>query len=657
MEQNPHLLAQQLIEARQFEQAAALLAQPQHDVVHEAARCRLVGVLLLHRDQPREAEAWLRSSLELAQPPETYDNLSVALIAQGRYAEAEPLCRQALALAPQFAIAANNLATCLRNQSKFQEAVDVNVRAVNLNPQFVGAWGNLISLLREVGMYPQSIDVGNQALARFPDEFDISRHLGDCLLWIGKITDSANVFRNYMTRHPEHAQNLRKLGQILFQCLGELEEGMRYLRRAIELDPADVTTHSAYLCCLQYQDGLSPADLLREHKLWDDRHTPTGEAPPRWLVDRQLPRPLKIAVLTSDLGEHPVARLTVAAFEGLAQLPCTLVAYNDRNQQDPLSQRLRRTFHEWRDVAPLSSPQVAEMIRQDRIDVLFDLAGHTRGMRLSVFAERPAPVQITWLGYQGTTGLRAMDYLLADPRLTPPGAENNYRERILNMPHHYVVWDATDEMAPPVGPLPALASGRFTFGSFNHPAKIAPAMFDLWCEILRQTPGSRLILKYRWFQDEPYRRDFAARFVRQGIAAERIDLQPGWDRKGMVESYGQLDLALDPLPFTGGMTTAEALWMGVPVLTWPGETFASRQSLSYVEPLGLHEFIASSKEDYLAKAIGWTKRLPELAEIRSGMRTRMLGSPLTDGARFARDLLERLQTALAEKFAQETLLK
>jgi predicted O-linked N-acetylglucosamine transferase (SPINDLY family) len=637
--------AQAHVNARRFADAEALLQQPGATVGTEADRCRLLGVIALYRSQPLAAEPWLRQSLGLYVRPETLDNLGVALLAQGRYAEAEACCRKALELAPDFAIALTNLGTCLRHQGKFTEAIDVAVRSVNLAPDNGAAWCNLIALLRDAGRYESAIAVGRQALARLPTDYEIHRHTADAQIWVGKVSDAIATCRHYLEHRPDDPPTLRKLGMLLVQCMGATEEGMAILRRAVAQAPEDLHTLSGYLCCLQYLPEISPQELLAEHRRWDERFGVAPPAVPNHDAPREPGRPLRIAILTSDLGEHPVARLVIAAFEALRALPCALVAYNDRSGKEAMTRRFQQAFHEWRDVSSVHNNTLIEQIRRDRIDVLFDLAGHTRGLRLPVFAARPAPVQITWLGYQGTTGMRAMDYLLADRHLVPPEFEANYQERILRMPHSYVCWDRNDELAPPVGPLPAHANGFVTFGSFNHPAKITPEVIALWAEILKRVPTARLALRYRWFHDEAVKRLLLERFAQAGVAAERIELAVGWDRRGMLEAYHKIDLALEPFPFSGGMTTGEALWMGVPTLTLPGATFASRQSLSYVATVGLNDFVARCKEDYVERAVSWANRLADLAELRQSLRPRIAASPLADAPSFARDLLALLTTA------------
>jgi protein O-GlcNAc transferase len=291
----------------------------------------------------------------------------------------------------------------------------------------------------------------------------------------------------------------------------------------------------------------------------------------------------------------------------------------------------------------MSDQQLAEQIRADRIDILFDLAGHTAGNRLLVFARKPARIQISWIGYEGTTGLEAMDYLLADHLMIPLGSERRYRERVLRMPDGYLCYDPP-ETAPPVEPPPALNNGFTTFGSFNNPAKITAEVVEVWATILRAAPSAHLLMKYRGLGDQAVRRRFLDLFVAQGVAPERLDMRPWSSYSDYLATYRDVDVALDPFPFSGSATTCESLWMGVPVITSPGDTFAGRHSLSHLTSVGLTETIALDLDTYVDLAVALAGDPARLTVLRSGLRERMAASPLCDGKRFASQLSSLLTT-------------
>jgi predicted O-linked N-acetylglucosamine transferase (SPINDLY family) len=349
-----------------------------------------------------------------------------------------------------------------------------------------------------------------------------------------------------------------------------------------------------------------------------------------------------LGFVSPDLGRHPVGYFLVRVLENLGPEGHETIAYSDRIVKDDLTHRLQAAATRWRDVFGIGDQHLAEQIRADRIDVLFDLAGHTAHNRLLVFARKPAPIQVTWAGYVGTTGLKAMDYLLADRYQVPPGAERHYQERVLRMPDGYVCYDPPP-YASPVAPLPALDRGHVTFGCFNNPAKITPQAIAVWARILRRLPGARLLLKFKGWDDIGVARRFAEMFAAQAIAPARLEFRGYAPHAELLAEYNGIDLALDPFPYSGGLTTCEALWMGVPVVTCPLETFASRHSLSHLSAVGLTETVASDLDEYADLAVSLAGDLPRLAGLRSRLRERMAASPLCDGKRFAADLSSLLQ--------------
>jgi protein O-GlcNAc transferase len=417
--------------------------------------------------------------------------------------------------------------------------------------------------------------------------------------------------------------------------------------RAFYLSPT-AENSSLILGSLQYSDEITAERLLQTHRVWDSTHAKrVASAPPLRIRPRLDAGRLRIGFMSADTGLLPLQCMVVPAIELLDKTKCSIAAYLDHVVDDERLPRFRKTAELWRITQDLSNEQLAAQIRQDEIDILVDLSGH-KGNRLLVFASRPAPLQVTWFGYVGTTGLSAMDCLLADRYHVRPGEETNYVETVLRMPNGYACYEPPAD-APPVGPLPAFASGYITFGSFNNPAKFSGLILDVWAEILRRIPTARLLLKYGGLDDLDVQADFRARFLQRGIESERILLE-GWSPQAEhLATYGRVDLALDTQPYSGGLTTCEALWMGVPVITWPGKTFAGRHSTSHTSNSGYPEFVAADRAGYIDLAAQWASRLDELATIRLQMRDRVRQSPLCDVSRFGTDLLATLATAWNER--------
>jgi protein O-GlcNAc transferase len=340
------------------------------------------------------------------------------------------------------------------------------------------------------------------------------------------------------------------------------------------------------------------------------------------------------------------------------------VCYADQENEDAYTARFRAVANVWRPVFGLSSDELAQQICRDEIDVLVDLMGHT-GNRLPVFAQRPAAVQVTWFGDVGTTGLDVIDFLLADRFHVRPGEEEFYIETVLRLPHGYACYGPPAD-APEAGPLPALAAKEgdreqgtgdrgqrrslarragVTFGCFNNPAKYTPSTLDAWAAILCGVPDSRLLLKYRVLDLPSVQQRLYAQFAQRGVPQEQVVLE-GWSsHRELLAAYNRVDLALDTQPYSGGVTTCEALWMGVPVITYPGRTFAGRHAVSHLTNAGYGQFVAADAAGYVELAVRWAQRLPELAAIRARMREQVRQSPLCDAGGFARDLLAVLRQA------------
>jgi protein O-GlcNAc transferase len=306
-----------------------------------------------------------------------------------------------------------------------------------------------------------------------------------------------------------------------------------------------------------------------------------------------------------------------------------------------MSDRYKAIAREWRDISGLDDAVVAKQIADDGIDILFELSGHTTGNRLSLIAARAAPVQLTWAGYVGTVGLDTLDGIIADPVEIPPEDEQYYVEKVIRLPDCYVCYHPPMD-APEVAPLPSLSGGRFTFGCFNRPAKINESVARAWSRILDEVPDSRILMVYGGLQEAATQDALRGMFARGGVPRDRVELIGLSDQAKIVLAYGDVDLALDPFPYSAGVTTLEAMWMGVPTVTCVGDTFAGRHSAAHLTAAGLREFCLPDVDGYVAAAVSWSRRREELAELRGGLRERVQASPLCDAPRFAQNLSDEL---------------
>jgi predicted O-linked N-acetylglucosamine transferase (SPINDLY family) len=550
--------------------------------------------------------------------PEALNNLGITLNDQGQFDQAVASLRQALALKPDFALAHNNLGTAFQTHGQLDEAVNCFRRAVELQPDYALAYNNLGAVLRDQG----------------------------------RLTEAVACCRRATELLPGYAEAYNNLGNAL-GIQGQLDEALIAYRRALELKPEYAEAHSNLLYTLHFVGKVTPTELVEAHAEYDRQHAVPllGATPPRAGIRDRHAR-LRVGFVSPDLGRHPVGFFLVRVLENLKDQPLETICYSDRVFKDDMTQRLQAAATEWRDVPSLSHEQLAEQIRADRIDILFDLAGHTAHNRLLVFARKPAPIQVTWIGYEGTTGLGTMDYLLADRHVVPEGSERYHRERVLRLPDGYLCYDPPAS-APPVGPPPLLKNGFPTFGSFNKLTKLTPDVIAVWSDILRRVPAARLVLKYRGLGDETVRQRYLDLFAAHGVEPHRLDLLPPSSYEEYLTTYHQVDVVLDPFPFSGSTTTCEALWMGVPVVTCPFETFASRHSLSHLSTVGLTETIARDLDEYVELAVSLAGELPRLTALRADLRERMAASPLCDGKRFAGNLVTILRELAARHHLTE----
>jgi protein O-GlcNAc transferase len=635
----------------------------------------LFGQLSLQRGLLSDAEMAFRQVANLSpRDASAWNWLSIAQRGQGRLAEAEASARQAIALDPSPAIHWTNLANALALQAKWDQAAaafreslarqpgdaeiwcDLGVvehrlrrldaaqaayeRSLALEPGRLGTLTNWSYLLLDCSEWEPALTILNEIVRRDPRRVTAWVAIGNACQRMYRFREAERAYRQALDLEPGHLEAAHNLGQSL-AAQGMAAEAAEQLKSTLAIRP-DMQLHAQLLQILSYVDSMDSIDLLRAHQQWAASYA-DPLAPRTQLRQPGRGTPLRLGFVSADFGQHPLAFLVLPALENLDKSRCFVACYSERRREDEYTARFRATADLWRQTTELSDGELAEQIGRDEIDILFDLMGHT-GKRLLVFARRAAPMQVTWLGYVGTTGLKTIDYLLADRFHVAPGEEDRYVEKVLRMPNGYVCYGPPRDM-PGVGPLPVQTAGRFTFGCFNHPAKYSPSVIAAWAEILRRVPTARLLLKYRGFDQPEFGDDIHARFAQRYIPPNRVLLEGHTPLADHLAAYHRVDLALDTQPFSGCTTTCESLWMGVPVVTLPGATFASRQSTSHMKNAGFPSFVADNMNAYVESAVNWASRLDELAVIRSELRDQASQSPLGDAQRFADDLLAVLTQA------------
>lgn len=405
--------------------------------------------------------------------------------------------------------------------------------------------------------------------------------------------------------------------------------------------PSSLRAVSAAILSLQYTLDVDDQAI---HGITRELVAPLGLPDPVTPYGGPAQQPLRIGFISPDLSDHPVGLLLLPLLLFVDRTRIQPVLYATGGRDDATRVALRR-FCEWHDLQTMSHDEQLRQLRNDRLDILIDLAGHTAGNSLPVFARRAAPLQVSWLGYFGTTGVPAMDGVLLDPWHAPPQAEKLFTEEVLRLPHIRWCYNPV-AFAPPVAPSPANINGFVTFGSFNNTAKYNDAVFDAWARILAAVPSSRLILKWSTFADPHYCESVWTTFASRGITRDRVDLRQRSAHRDVLQQYADIDIALDPFPFTGGYTSCESLWMGVPVVTQYGERTVSRQGYALVSSLGradwCQRWIAQDVDGYVRRAIDLAASTQVLAAIRAELRMVMKSSPLMNGRRFAQDFTKLL---------------
>ena len=559
---------------------------------HRVGSLRKAGALYrqILRQNPRHADA-----LHL---------LGVIACQSGSYGIAVGFIRQAIAIKHHFPKAYCNLGNALMVQGHWDEAVAAYGKAIALKPDYSLAHGCLGGVLGKMGRLDEAVAACREAIALEPGHPDAYVNLGTALMERGQLDESIAAYRQALAHKPDYAE-----------------------------------AHSSLILALHFHSGSDARAIAREQRRWNRRHAePLLGRIPLHPNSRDPERRLRVGYVSPDFRDHVVGWQILPLLREHNRRKFHITGYANVAQPDAMTERLRACTHRWRDISAMSDAEAAQQVRSDRIDILVDLALHTAGNRLLLFARKPAPIQVTFAGYPGTTGLPTIDYRLTDPYLDPPELsprDDSYPERPMHLPHSFWTYESDADDDLPVNALPALASGSVTYGCLGNFCKVSEQVLRLWSRVIRAVPGSRLLLLTP--EGEARRRTLAA-LRRHRVSASRVEFvgrQPWLD---YLRTYHRIDVALDTLPYNGHVTSLDALWMGVPVVTLMGERAVSRAGWSHLSNLGLENLACRSEGQFVQVALGLVKNLPRLSALRSSLRERMRSSPLMDAPRFARDV-------------------
>jgi protein O-GlcNAc transferase len=607
----------------------AIGVDPEHaDALH------MLGVAHMQKGDPGQAAKLIRRAIRVRpDDARAHSNLASALIAASRFDEAIEIARRATELDPGSADAWGNFGTALIRRNRYSEAIEPLRQALALQPGRAGlhsALGAALGVLRD---YEPALESHRRAIELAPDRPQYRNNMALTLRKAGLTGEAEAMLRAIVDEGNTDPDYFASLAEMLRKG-GKLAEAVDVLKQ-IQATDARAAIDRRLTFLQNYADGTTVAEQLEAARQAAARRTSEVERLPELAVDQNPARRLRVGLVSSDLRQHAVALFLLGVVQHIDASEIELFAYSGADSGDDVNRTFRQVIRNWRGTSSLTDAELANVIQSDGIDILLDMSGPTGGGRLGVFARKPAPVSAIWLGYSGTTGHEAVDYIIGDAEVLPEGLVQS-TERPWRLPDAFLCFQPTEE-PPPVNALPALSNGYVTFGSFNNLSKVSDATMETWAAVLEAVPDSRLVLKGQQGSDAAGDTIIDG-LVQRGVARDRIGMLewvPGWCEH--LPLYDKVDIGLDPFPYNGTTTTCESLLMGVPVVTLRGDRFISRVGATLMHNIGLDDWIADSVVDYVELAVTKAQDLETLGTLRAELRQQFLSSPLCDTRRFARN--------------------
>lgn len=561
---------------------------------------------------------------------------------QNQHAAAEQGARALIERFPESGGPWLALARSLTRQERGDEARAALRRALALRPLDAAPYRELAHWMMEDAALDAAVAYFCMALRLVPDDAVLYNGLGATLQRAGRTHASRQSLERAVALAPGMREAHSNLGNT-FMSLGQHERAEAAYRRALQIDQNYFPAYSNLLFAMSHQAGLSAEALFAEHVRFGERASAaaSGSLRKRHANDRDPSRRLRVGLVSGDFRHHAVMNFLEPVLEVLNREQFSLVGYSTFRQEDDVTERVIGLLQEWRQAHSASAVELARLIEDDRIDILFDLSGHTAYNRLPTFAMRPAPIQVSWFGYPATTGLKEMDYYLIDRYVAEPGLlDAQFTEKLVYLPSSgtFKPFPGSPALKEP----PALSNGYVTFGSFNRYSKISDVCVATWARVLLAVPGSKMLLGA--MTDAQVRASMAERFEAHGVGRDRLLFRPRTDMRQYMEFHNEVDIVLDTFPYTGGTTTNHALWMGVPVLAMQGATRVERQTAGLLGRAGLRDWVCDSPDQYVAQAVSWAGRLDELSALRLGMRQRLRDAPGRSPGTVARGLESAMRT-------------
>jgi len=533
--------------------------------------------------------------------------LGFSLHQQGHLKIAVAKYEQAIFIDPKFTFAHNNLGNVLKDLGKFDEALSKYQHSIKLNPNYAEAYYNQGLVYKKIHKYNESIKSFQNALEIKSDYLDAYFDLGQVYVIVGKFEEAINNFQKVINLKPDFTS---AYNNIFFTLL--------YMKKE---------NHEFFLSLAKkFRSSLKIIDknLLLKYQF------------------ENKPKKLRIGFVSGDFLEHPVGYILLATLKNLKNKNIELIGYSNFFKKDNFSIKLKSHFNKWREIQYKKDIEVVNQIRKDKINILFDLSGHSAKNRLPIFINKPAPIQISWGGYPGFIGIPEIDYVIGDPYVTPKNENRYFSEKVLLLPNIWICFTAP-EFEVKIKELPAVKNKYITFGSFNNLSKINKEVVSLWSKILKSVPKSKFFLKSHVLDDPYFKKLIINNFEKNNVNTDSIIIEGRSNRNEYLNCYNKIDIALDPFPWSGGISTFESIWMGVPVLTKKGENkFVSHQTESINHNSGMSNWIAKDENEYLAKAIKFSSNINELTKIRKNLRKKILKLPSFNAHLFAEEFNKEL---------------
>jgi protein O-GlcNAc transferase len=633
----------------------------------------LLAVIAQDEGRQAEAESHARAAIALGPFNPLYLNtLGNGLLSQGRSDEAVRVLEDAHKAAPDQADILFNLANAQKQEGMLDSAIDSYYRVLALRPGYSGAYNNLALILKATGDVESAAAILIEAVAYAPDSGELRFNLGNALHAAGRLSAAESAYRKAIQLVPDHADAYANLGVVLAE--GGLKlDAEKCFRKALEINPElapayvgladlvddgslDAVAHrrtvlalkpdlaairSSLLMCMHYSPEATREALFEEHKTFGAMHAGNRAQAYHTDHDYSADRKLRIGIVSGDFRFHAMLFFVLPVLEARDSASWEVFCYSTTARTDEHTKAFRAAADKWRDVRSLAAIDLAHLIVGDGIDILIDLSGHAPNNRLLAFAAKAAPLQVAWGDYVDTRGLEAIDIFLGDAMHSPPGDDQYYVERVVRFAPDYICYRPPN-YAPPVSSPPCLTNGCLTFGSFSEVTKIGPTAVAQWAFLLRAVPDARFLLNGHLLSDGAHQGRIISMFMDEGIGTDRVIFQTGGPHEEFLAQYSEVDIVLDTAPYSGGLTTCEALLMGVPVLTVPGNRFSGRHAATHLTNGGYPEGVAESMDDLVNKAQALSADHNSLAELRKNTRQRFLDSRLCDVPAFSADFYNAL---------------